>query len=154
MACIEQQCPVLAANSCTPKFCQSARMIQTNDPRIGDNRSLSAVVNEALDFLYQLRHNQVIKSDEALQIRTDEVLHEIRANSKWTSVTEENHFGVSFHISKEGFAGGAYVQPTEELEFGLRCAWKNSRKCIMRSEHQNLRSVTTIFELNGPDIKW
>jgi hypothetical protein len=141
MAQIEQQCPFLANNSCTPKFCQSGRMIQSNEPRIGENRSLLNVVEDALDFLRQLRREQVIKSDEALKLRTEEVLHEIRKNSIWTDIADDGECTPPSRVSKEGFAGGSWDQTTKELEYGLRCAWKHARKCIMRSEHQNLRQV-------------
>lgn len=141
MARIRQQCPFLANNSCTPKFCQSSRMIQSNEPGVGENKSLLNVVQDALDFLRQLRQDQVVKSDEALRLRTDEVLQEIRTSSVWTNFTDDGESEPPSRVSKEGFAGGIWVQTAEELESGLRCAWKHSRKCIMRSEYRNLRQA-------------
>lgn len=121
MARIQQQCPFLTSNSCTPNFCQSGRMIHSNEPRIGENRSLLSVVKDALDFLHQLRQVQ------------------IRANSVWTNGADNENSKPPSNISREGFAVGFWEQTTEELEYGLRCAWKHARKWIMRSEHQNLR---------------
>jgi hypothetical protein len=141
MVQIEQECPRLATNACTPNFCQSGRMFQSNEPRIGGNRPLHAVERDAFDFLYQLRCDQVIETEEALKLRTEEILHEIRAGSVWTSVSDDGDAEPPSRISKDGLAGGNWNQTTKELEHGLKFAWKHSRKCIMRSKHQNLRCV-------------
>jgi hypothetical protein len=114
-------------------------MIQLTEPRVGENKSLLDVVQDALDFLRQLRQDQVIISDEALRLRTDEGLQESRTSSASTPFTDDEESEPPSRVSKEGFAGGIWFQTAEELEYGLRCAWKHSWKCITRSEYRNLR---------------
>jgi nitric oxide synthase oxygenase domain/subunit len=41
----------------------------------------------------------------------------------------------------QGVSSNGYAQTTEELEWGVRVAWRNSRKCIMRAHCWDLKCV-------------
>ncbi|KIV99280.1 uncharacterized protein PV09_09048 [Verruconis gallopava] len=129
---IRQAHRTLAPTGCTPQFCQSGRMTRTNETRVGRDRPLAEIQQEATDFLRECRDHGVIESDEHLQKRIDEALAQILDSSIVTTVTDVNG------NQRIDLAGGTWHQTTEELEYGLRAAWRNSRRCIMRSEHQSL----------------
>ncbi|KAF2670075.1 hypothetical protein BT63DRAFT_424035 [Microthyrium microscopicum] len=122
----------LAPTGCTPEFCQSGRMVSTNEPRVGRNRPLAEIQQEAVDFLRECRDHDVIESDENLDKRIKEALVQISNTAIVAAVTDKDG-----HTS-EGLAGGTWYQLPEELEYGLRASWRNARRCIMRSEHEHL----------------
>ncbi|KAK4504831.1 hypothetical protein PRZ48_002793 [Zasmidium cellare] len=141
---IQDYYPRLADTSCTPQFCQGGRMIHTTEPRIGWDKPLGDVKEEAEDFLKQLRRDGIIESDEELRLRRREAL--------------------------QGLSNGSWDLTFSEIEHGIRLAWKHSKRCIMRSEWKNLslcdlRHITTSHEMgitlvekakeafNGGDIK-
>lgn len=41
----------------------------------------------------------------------------------------------------QGVSSNGYLQIKEELEWGVRFAWRNSRKCIMRAHWWDLKCV-------------
>lgn len=131
---IEAAYPKLQPTGCTKKFCQSARMIKTDEPRIGRDRSVQEVQSEAYDFLRQLRAENVIDSDDNFSRRREVVSDEIE---KLSSTSKAD---VALRI------GGTWTHSLEELQHGLRLAWKHSSKCIMRSEYQSLQYVSFICE--------
>lgn len=96
---------------------------------VGENRSFQAVEQEAVNFLRDLRDEGFYDSEDAFQERQKQVLREIHAGSI-TGVIREDH--------SYGRLGGNWTQTYEELEFGIRRAWRNSRKCIMRSHCEEL----------------
>lgn len=112
-------------------------MIHSAEPRVGLDRPLSVVREEAVDFLRQLRRDEVIESDAELQDRTIEVLEEIEAGSNVTTTKSK------VTTTKEERVGGRWCQTRVELEHGIRLAWKHSRRCIMRSQYEDLRCVGT-----------
>lgn len=128
-------------------------MIRSNEPRVGQDRSISSVQQEARDFLRQLRSDDVIKSDVELQSRTEVVALEIEQSSKHVPVGGRLPNEIERTSFSDGgqdglLAGGPWKQTTAELEHGVRLAWKHSSKCIMRSEYLSLeicdlRHVTT-----------
>jgi nitric oxide synthase oxygenase domain/subunit len=122
----------LAPTGCTPDFCQSGRMTRINEPRVGRDRPLAEIQQEAVDFLRECRDHGVIESDEVLTKRTREALIQI-SNTAIVSTVTDSDGNVS-----EGMAGGSWHQLPAELEYGLRAAWRNARRCIMRSEHEHL----------------
>lgn len=126
---------VLQPTGCTAQFCEGGRMIHSTEPRVGQNRSISVVREEAIDFLCQLRRDGVIASDGALQIRTNEVLREIETKSA------DVHSQRNGAMDNAERAGAQWFQTSEELEHGIRLAWKHSRRCIMRSQYEDLRYV-------------
>jgi nitric oxide synthase oxygenase domain/subunit len=122
----------LAPTGCTPEFCQSGRATHINEPRVGRDRPLAEIQQEAVDFLRECRDCNVIPSDFELDQRIKEALVQISGAAIVTTVTD--HDG----NKSTGLAGGTWYQKPAELEYGLRAAWRNARRCIMRSEHENL----------------
>lgn len=127
---INEYYPLIASSGCSREFCQSGRMIHTDEERVGRNRPLEEIEREAVDFLMQLRRDSIIGSDSALHLRTGEVLAEIRRSS--AAPNTPSHLNI-------GPVPEPWHQTFEELQHGLRLAWKHSRKCIMRSEFDSLR---------------
>lgn len=122
----------LAPTGCTPTFCQSGRMTSINEPRVGRDRPIAELQQDAVDFLKECQDHGVITSDEELDERIKEALTEISNTAILSTLTD--HDGKA----SEGLAGGTYHRRTNELEHGVRAAWRNSRRCIMRSEHEHL----------------
>lgn len=139
----------LASTGCTPKFCQAGRAIHTDETRVGENRNLQVVESEAEEFLKEFYDEAFFTNEEAFQERLVVVKDEIRA-------------GVINGIAREGRSrtelGGNWTQTLEELRFGIRRAWRNSRKCIMRSHCDelqlcDLRHITTSIEMAEATLK-
>ncbi|KAF6843116.1 nitric oxide synthase [Colletotrichum musicola] len=136
---IREQYPSLSSTGCTPRFCQSGRMTHMDEDRVGRNQSYSQVREDALDFLQQMYKDGLFTTKQLHQ-RAHDVLQEIQKNSR------EGRFSMASECGPEappanadGLVGGLWTQTFEELEFGIRTAWKHARKCIMRSEYKNLR---------------
>ena len=121
---------ILASTGCTKQFCQAGRAAHTDEPRIGENRALEVIEKEAEGFLRELHREHFFDSDEAFKQRLNDVLAEIK-----TGACE----GVIREGKQHGKIGGSWKQTPEELEFGLRRAWRNARKCIMRSHCDELK---------------
>ncbi|KAK7967737.1 nitric-oxide synthase [Apiospora aurea] len=137
---IEKAYPSLASTGCNAEFCQAGRMKHTDEERVGRNQPVDAVKHDATDFLYQLREGGVLKTEQHFNKRLAEVLHEIELNS--TTARYSSCPGNGSHTTGAkctGSVGGNWTQTSEELEFGIRQAWKHSRRCIMRSEYKDLR---------------
>lgn len=133
----------LASTGCTTEFCQAGRAIHTDEPRVGENRALCVVEREAENFLQELHHEGFFASDVEYQERIVQVLEKIR-DGVTKGVAREDH--LQCHL------GGTWTQTPQELEYGIRRAWRNSRKCIMRSHCEelqlcDLRRVTTSTEM-------
>lgn len=137
---IEKAYPSLASTGCNAKFCQSGRMKHTDEERVGRNQPVDAVKQDATDFLYQLRQGGVIKSEQHFNKRLAEALEEIEHNSTTARYPSGITNGSDANgATRTGSVGGNWTQTSEELEFGIRQAWKHSRRCIMRSEYKDLR---------------
>ncbi|KAK8856230.1 nitric oxide synthase [Apiospora arundinis] len=137
---IERAYPSLASTGCSAEFCQAGRMKHTDEERVGRNQELNAAKQDATEFLYQLREGGIIKSEQQFNKRLAEVLREIELTS--TTARHSSFHGVgssTTQIKCTGTVGGNWTQTSDELEFGIRQAWKHSRKCIMRSEYKDLR---------------
>ncbi|PSN69532.1 hypothetical protein BS50DRAFT_444190, partial [Corynespora cassiicola Philippines] len=130
---IVSQYPILNPTGCSAQFCEGGRMIHSSEPRVGENKHLSVVRAEAVDFLSQLHRDGVIPSKNSLEKRKVEVIGEIETRSA-TALIRSLQGGKSV-----GCVGGAWSQNREELEHGIRLAWKHSRRCIMRSQYEDLR---------------
>ncbi|RCI09068.1 hypothetical protein L249_5101 [Ophiocordyceps polyrhachis-furcata BCC 54312] len=132
---IQCRYPILSSTGCTRSFCQSGRMVHTDETRVGDDdRSLEMVEAEAVDFLRQVRRDGVVENDDVLASRISAAIDEIRRTS------------------------GIWHQTPQELEHGLRLSWKHARKCIMRSEYSylklnDLRHVKTSKEMGQLLVK-
>ena len=120
---------VLVSTGCTKDFCQAGRMVHTDEPKIGENRPLETIKEEALAFLWELWQDGIY-SESQYEQRVRDVLRDIEA----ATVDEDVWI-------KEDSPGktATWRQTAEELQHGLRLAWKNSRKCIMRSHYLELK---------------
>lgn len=127
---IQDRYQALASTGCTAQFCQAGRMLHTDEPRVGENRELKVVEEDAKVFLQELHQENFFGSDEAFCERLRAVLKEIRAGAVNGKIRQHQ---------KQGKIGGNWTQTAAELEFGLRRAWRNSRKCIMRSHCEELK---------------
>ncbi|KAK2598199.1 hypothetical protein QQS21_005676 [Conoideocrella luteorostrata] len=127
---IQQHYANLSSTGCNKTFCQSGRMIHTDEQRVGEDRDLREVIFEAIDFISQLSRDGLIKDNEAMRQRVDQALEEIHQTSVKISVEDSKLPRV---------VGGNWTQTIEELEHGMRLSWKHARKCIMRSEYSSLR---------------
>lgn len=135
--------PVLVSTGCTKDFCQAGRAVHTDEPRIGENRAIEIVEEEAKGFLEELHREQFFATGEAFTRRLNGVLAEIRSNACEGLIRESRQHRT---------IGGNWDQTPAELEFGIRRAWRNARKCIMRSHSDELklcdmRNATTSTEM-------
>jgi hypothetical protein len=137
---IRKQHTILSSTGCTTNFCQSGRMTHIDEDRVGRNQSYQQVRDEAIDFLQQMHREGIFPSTEALHSRVQEVLEEIQRNSKEGKLVQICSPEAE-PTTTNGLVGGTWTQTFEELEFGIRAAWKHARRCIMRSEYNNLKSV-------------
>ena len=140
---IKENHRTLASTGCTKDFCQAGRAIHTDEPRIGENRSLEAVCQDADDFLRDLYDEDFFPNEAALEARLQAVHAEILYGA-----TD----GVARGDKMQTRLGGNWTQTFGELEFGIRRAWRNSRKCIARNHAEelklcDLRSVTSSVEM-------
>ncbi|KAL8725039.1 MAG: hypothetical protein Q9166_007614 [cf. Caloplaca sp. 2 TL-2023] len=120
---------VMASTGCTRDFCQAGRAVHTDEPRVGENRGIRSMEMEAEGFLQELYREGFFDSHEALINRLDSVLKEIRTGARDGIIREDKRFGT---------VGGSWQQTPAELKFGIRRAWRNARKCIMRSHSDEL----------------
>ena len=97
---------------------------------MGENRSLQVVEREAVEFLRVLREEGFYETEDAFQNRLDQVQREIETGSVGGIVQED---------PSSAKVGGTWTQTYQELEFGIRRAWRNARKCIMRSHCEELK---------------
>ncbi|KAM3415165.1 hypothetical protein BST61_g10287 [Cercospora zeina] len=154
---IRNACPILRSTACNEAFCQAGRMIKTDEPRVGQDRSISDVQDEAIDFLRQLHRDGIIGTADQLTARRVNVLQELQESSRSIVTTgklpKEVADGTrSTAHTQNMLVGGPWRQELVELEHGLRLAWQNSPKCIMRSESFSLqvcdlRHITTSREM-------
>ena len=151
---IREDHPILASTGCTKDFCQSGRLIHYDEPRVGEDQPTHILEKEAEDFLRSLRADGLYKDDLAFQQRLKEVLQEIREGAVETITQEE----ISVHANTTVAMGGCWKQTSQELHFGIRRAWRNSRKCIMRSHCDelklcDLREVTSSVQMVAELLK-
>ena len=121
--------PVLASTGCTKQFCQAGRALHTDEPRVGENRALEVVEKEAEGFLRELHQEGYFDSDETFRSRLRCAITEIRTGAS---------VGIVRETKQSGPIGGIWHQTSAELEWGIRRAWRNARKCIMRSHSDEL----------------
>ncbi|KAL8746468.1 MAG: hypothetical protein Q9184_007744, partial [Pyrenodesmia sp. 2 TL-2023] len=137
--------PVLASTGCTRDFCQAGRAVHTGEARVGENRAIEIVEKEAKGFLEELHREHFFPTDEAFTSRLSGALAEIRSTACEGFIRESRQHGT---------IGGNWDQTPAEIEFGIRRAWRNARKCIMRSHSDELklcdmRNTTTSTEMAG-----
>ncbi len=136
---VREQHTTLASTGCTKELCQAGRATHTDEPRIGENRAIDVVEQEAEGFLRELYSENFFKNKEEFDVRLQRIQADIRSSAVEGIIREDK---------VHGLVGGNYTQTPRELLFGLRRAWRNARKCIMRSHCEelelcDLRSVTS-----------
>ena len=127
---IRESNPVLASTGCSQDFCQAGRAVHTDEPRVGENRPLHVVERDAEDFLRLLNQESFFDTPEQYHDRLQAVLEEIRTGAV-DGIARDGHVRTQL--------GGNWAQTPRELEFGLRRAWRNARKCVMRSHCEELK---------------
>ena len=127
---IREKHRTLASTGCTKEFCQAGRAVHTDEPRVGENRSLEVVQQEATEFLRDLFEEGFFQDEEQFKARLQQVLAEILRNSVQGIVRDGKRLGC---------LGGNWSQTPAELEFGIKLAWRNSRKCIGRNHYRELK---------------
>ena len=74
---IKEKHRALASNGCTRDICQAGRAIHTDESRVGENRSLESVCQDADDFLRDLYDEGFFPNEKALEARLQAVHAEI-----------------------------------------------------------------------------
>ena len=74
---IKEKHRTLASTGCSKDFCQAGHAIHTDEPRVGENRSLEIVCQEAADFLRDLYDEGFFQSEAQFEARLQEVHAEI-----------------------------------------------------------------------------
>jgi nitric oxide synthase oxygenase domain/subunit len=117
-------------------------MIRPLEPRVGENHPISVIKREAEAFLSEMLTEGLIPSTKDFEQRLGEVILEIEENGVDCTVWEDAAGDGELERKKvQGRSSNGYVQTKEELEFGVRVSWKNSRKCIMRAHCWDLKCV-------------
>ncbi len=117
-------------------------MIRPIEPHVGENRPVHVIKREAEAFLREMLAEGIFTSSEAFEQRLKEVILEIEENKVECMLWEEvNEDGIIERRKLKGVSSNGYVQTKEELEWGVRFAWRNSRKCIMRAHCWDLKCV-------------
>jgi nitric oxide synthase oxygenase domain/subunit len=66
----------------------------------------------------------------------DEIQNDAVATQVWRANLESDEMTA---VKVDGISTKGWVQSAGEIEWGIRAAWRNSRKCIMRAFHQELK---------------
>ena len=116
---------------------------------MGENRALRIVEQEAENYLRDLKAEGFYGGEDKFKDRLGQVLGEIRAGATEAVIRQDN---------THGLVGGNWAQTSQELEFGIRRALRNSRKCIMRSHSDelklcDLRGVTSSSQMVAELLK-
>lgn len=117
-------------------------MIRPLDPRVGENRSIEVIKQEAEAFLKEMLSEGLFDSSEVFEQRLKEVIKQIEGNSVKCMVWGDSAGDDGVQRRKvQGVSSNGYVQTKEEMEWGVRIAWRNSRKCIMRAHCWDLKCL-------------
>lgn len=112
-------------------------------PRLGENHPLSAIEEEARAFLHEMLEEGLFASRSSFEARLASVLEEIGRNAVETTVWQDsaNFNGDVQRVKVNGRSSSGYNHTSDELRFGVRLAWKNARRCIMRAHYPELKLV-------------
>lgn len=127
---ILRETKVLADTGCTAQICQGAKMMHSKETKVGETRSLKVVKEEAEAFLWELQRDGIYTEQEYLA-RLEEVLAELDQGAVEETLWAKQR--------KEVGITSTWTQTNQELLHGVRLAWKNSRRCIMRSHWDELQ---------------
>ena len=98
-------------------ICEGALMEKQQIPKVNPHRTSIEILEEAEYFLKEY-YKDSIKED-------------------WESRYHQRISEVKEQIEQKGY----YFHSTEELEYGVQLAWRNSSRCIMRSQWQNIKVI-------------
>jgi nitric oxide synthase oxygenase domain/subunit len=117
------------------------------DPKVGKDRPLEVIKKEAEAFLHEILDDGRFANQHAFKDRLQEVTAEIDAGAVETTVWVEveeiiNNVRQLKRVRKTGVSSRGWRQTEEEVSWGVQVAWRNSRKCIMRADYQDLSSVS------------
>lgn len=127
---ILQETKILADTGCTAQICQGAKMMHSKETKVGESRSLKVVKEEASAFLWELQRDGIYTEQE-YHARLDEVFAELDLGAVEEMLWEKQQRGFG--------TTSTWTQTNQELLHGVRLAWKNSRRCIMRSHWDELQ---------------
>jgi nitric oxide synthase oxygenase domain/subunit len=117
-------------------------MIRPLEPRVGENRPIRVIKAEAEAFLREMFAEGLIPSTKDFEQRLNKVMVEIEENGIDCMVREDTAGDGELERRKvPGRSSNGYVHTKEELEYGVRVSWRNSRKCIMRAHCWDLKFV-------------
>ena len=128
---ILRETKVLADTGCTAQICQGAKMMHCRETKVGESRSLEVVKEEASAFLWELQRDGIYTELE-YHARLAEVMAELDQRAVEGMLWEKQK------IKRLGTTS-TWTQTNQELLHGVRLAWKNSRRCIMRSHWDELQ---------------
>ena len=129
-------------------------MVRPLEPRVGENRPIEEIRHDAEAFLCEMRDDGMFKSEAEFQNRLRTVLAEIERRAVDTKVyVNHEHAGKDGAVELKsiqvpGRSSSGYVQTKQEMEWGIRAAWRNSRKCIMRAHYKELKYAFFISRYN------
>ncbi|RUS24704.1 nitric oxide synthase, partial [Jimgerdemannia flammicorona] len=103
---------------CSETQCHSSMMSKWNEPSVHDPLPPIQVIKEAREFLEEFYNDLGTEPDR--------------------KQTFEHRMA---NIVEDVTAQGYYYQTFTELEYGVRLAWRNSSRCIMRAQWRNIRVI-------------
>lgn len=138
---IKKSCPILQPTGCTPQFCQAGRLSRPLEPKLGENRPIDVIKSEARAFLLEMFEE--LGDVTVFEDRLKEVMEEIDAGAKdakvWIDQESVVHGRTELErVEVDGVTSSGWYQTEEEIAWGVKVAWRNSRKCIMRAHYQDL----------------
>lgn len=117
-------------------------MIRPLEPRVGENRPISVIKSEAEAFLSEMLAEGLFSSTKDFEQRLGDVMKEIEENGVDCMVYKDESGDGGLEKRKvQGRGSNGYIHMKEELEWGAKVSWRNSRKCIMRAHCWDLKCV-------------
>lgn len=120
------------------------------EPKVGENRPIHNIRLEAEAFLSEMYDEGLFTSGHDFESRLQQVLAEIDSGAVQTKVWVDSEVTTQDYVELkrvqvDGYSSSGWQQNRRELEWGVRVAWRNARKCIMRAHSQDLVCVSTLF---------
>ncbi|KAG8719769.1 Nitric oxide synthase, inducible [Ceratobasidium sp. 394] len=107
--------PTTYPMGCKENICHGSMMVKHDEPLGGMERTVEEVWSEAEEYLAEFyKENKLPVCDLLARLR--EVENDIRRQ-------------------------GYYTHTYDELSFGVRTAWRNARRCIMRSQWSTMQTI-------------
>ncbi|KAK9700365.1 Nitric oxide synthase, inducible [Basidiobolus ranarum] len=115
----QQDSPKPYGLGCTKNQCHAATMNKSDGEHFDPYRSPKQIEAEALEFLREY-YKTAVGDDEETGIQLSRRLYQ---------------------VSRQILSQGYYVHTKEELEYGVKTAWRNSSRCIMRAQFKNIEII-------------